>query len=269
MNAAIESLQNPLVKRLVRLRERRAREAEGVALVEGAREVSRALAGGWSVELLVTCDAFPGPAALAGAAAIAGERVRMSRAPFEKVSQRQNPDGVIALCRPPRWTLASLEWRPGALYLILDGVEKPGNLGALLRSADAAGVAAVFVSDAGTDTLNPNVVRASMGSLFALPVLTVEGTELRGELQARGVRCVVATPHATDEVWDADLRGAVAIVLGAEHSGVSDGYLLAADEQVRLPMAARAADSLNVATTGALMLFEALRQRRPAAPPTT
>jgi TrmH family RNA methyltransferase len=262
-------MQNSLVKRLVRLRDRRARDAEGLALVEGAREVERAVQAGWPAELLVTCDAYPSAAALDSAALSPTDHVRFGRAPFEKVSLRQNPDGVIALCRPPQRTLSDIEWRPGGLYLILDGVEKPGNLGALLRSADAAGADAVFVSDPGTDLLNPNVIRASMGSLFALPVLSVDGERLRAALQKHQVRCVVATPHAELDVWDSHLSGAVAIVLGAEHSGVSDGYLLAADEQVRLPMAARAADSLNVATSGALMLFEALRQRRGGQPGTT
>lgn len=260
----ITSPTNPRVRELVRLRERRAREAAGVAPVEGAREVLRAAAAGWRVRLVATCAELASPEARAAAPtldALGAERLELGRAAFEKVSLRQHPDGVLALVEPPTRGLHDLAWRRDALYLVADGLEKPGNLGALLRSADAADVDAVFVTGAGTDLLNPQVVRASMGSLFARPVVAVDGDELRTTLRRHGVRVVTTSPHATLVLWDADLAGTVAIVVGTEHEGLEEGWLAAADAQVRVPMAGLA-DSLNVATTGALLLFEARRQRR-------
>jgi TrmH family RNA methyltransferase len=267
----IESLSHPLIKRLVRLRERRARDAEGVALVEGVREVRRALAGGWAPTLLLTCAALHSPNAAADLAAIAALSAaagasetwrRCAVGPFEKASLRQSPDGILGLFAPPKWHLADLNWPANGLYLVCDGLEKPGNLGALLRSADAAGADAVFVSGSGTDLLNPNVIRASMGSLFARPTLVVDGATLRATFRSHGVRTLATSPHAEHDLWGSDLRGPVAIVLGREHEGLAPEWLEAADERVRVPMAAGAADSLNVATTGALLLFEARRQRR-------
>ena len=158
---------------------------------------------------------------------------------------------------------------------MVDGLEKPGNLGALLRTADAVGVDAVFATGSGTDLFNPNVVRASMGSLFARPVLALDTDELLAWLTRRGVRVVATSPHAARVFWDAPLVGAsddaadgaadrgTAIVLGPEHEGLEPRWLDAAALRVRVPMAGLA-DSLNVATTGALLLYEVLRQRRAA-----
>lgn len=268
MARAIDSPTNPLVKHLVRLRERRAREAEGVALVEGAREVARALDAGWRPRLIATSAALASPQAVRLGArwdTTEAERVTLSQAAFEKASLRQHPDGVLALFEPPRVALDDLPWPRGGLYLVADGLEKPGNLGALLRSADAASAEAVFVTGAGTDLLNPQVVRASMGSLFARPVLAVDPERLRATLRHHGVGIVATSPGAAVELWDADLTGSVAIVLGTEHEGLPRIWLEAADVRVRIPMAG-AADSLNVAAVGTLLLFEARRQRRREAP---
>ena len=263
----VRSLTNPLVKRLVRLRERRAREQEGVALVEGARELTRALAGGWTVELLVWCpERFSSDARAQHGALMAAAREQRRFAPeaFDKASQRERPDGVIGLARAPERSVDDLAWPIDGLYLVIAGLEKPGNVGALLRSADAAGCDAVFVTGAGTDLANPNVVRASMGSLFSQPVLHVDDALLRAALRARGVRVVATSPAAPVLYWSQPLTGAVAIVVGPEHDGLDAAWLDAADALVAVPMHGRA-DSLNVATTGALVLFEALRQR--AEPP--
>jgi len=260
----IDSPTNPRVKRLVRLRERRARDAAGVALVEGAREVARAVAGGWQARVIATCDELADPHALALVTDVDGpaiERWRLSEAAFHKVSLRQHPDGVLALFTPPERSIADLPAPADALWLVADGLEKPGNLGALLRTADAADVDAVLVAGAGTDLHNPHVIRASMGSLFARPVLAVEAEIVRTVARARGLRLVITTPSAPVDFWDADLRGPVAIVLGTEHAGLDESWLAAADTRVRVPMAGLT-DSLNVATTGALLLFEARRQRR-------
>ncbi len=259
----IRSVGNALVKRLVRLRERREREREGVVLVEGARELVRASTAGWPLDLLVSCpESFSVEAtgAADGLAARAAERRRFAPAAFAKVSMRERPDGLLGVVRPPRLTLDDLPWPRDGLYLVIAGVEKPGNVGALLRSADAVGVDAVFVTGGGTDLGNPNVVRSSMGSLFTQAVLAVDDEALRAALRHRGVRLVATSPAADRSYWSARLEGSVAVVVGPEHAGLDESWLAAADEAVAIPMRG-AADSLNAATAGALVLFEALRRR--------
>ena len=259
----IRSVANSQVKRLVRLRERREREREGVVLVEGARELVRATEAGWPLDLLVSCpESFSADATRAadGLAARALERRRFAAAAFAKVSMRERPDGLLGVVRPPRLALDDLPWPHDGLYLIVAGVEKPGNVGALLRSADAVGVDAVFVTAGGTDLGNPNVVRSSMGSLFTQAVLAVDDDALRAALRQHGVRLVATSPAADRSFWAARLEGSVAVVVGPEHSGLDASWLSAADEVVAIPMRG-AADSLNAATAGALVLFEALRRR--------
>lgn len=264
MPLVIDSPANPRLKQLAKLRERKERDRLGLALVEGARESHRALSGGWPVLQLLSCPALYSPEAEALAPELIGrsqEHWLLSRAAFERISAREHPDGLLAVTRPPRRTLAELRWPTDALLLVADGLEKPGNLGALLRSADAAEADAVLLSGSGTDLANPQVIRASMGSLFAMPVVACDAEELRQRLKRDGVRLVAATPSAHTLLWDADLRGPIALVLGTEHEGLAPAWLEAADLQVRVPMGGMA-DSLNVATTGALLLFEARRQRR-------
>lgn len=265
----VRSTSNALVKRLVRLRERRAREREGVVLVEGARELARAVGAGWPLELLAWCpEAYSEEAAAVAdeLTAHASSQRRFAPAAFARVSLRERPDGVLGLVRPPALGLEVLAERSDGLYLVVAGMEKPGNVGALLRSADAVGVDAVFVTGAGTDLGNPNVVRASMGSLFTQPVVAVaEEAALRAALRSAGVRLVATSPGAERLFWTARLGGAVAVVVGPEHEGLDAAWLGAADEVVAIPMRGRA-DSLNAATAGALVLYEALRQRGAGGP---
>lgn len=266
MPLVIDSPANPRLKQLAKLRERKERDRLGLALVEGARESHRALAGGWPILQLLSCPALHSPEAKELAPELvqhSTEHWLLSRPAFEKLSSREHPDGLLAVVQPPRRSLAELRWPADALLLVADGLEKPGNLGALLRSADAAEADAVLVTGSGTDLANPQVIRASMGSLFAMQAVACDAKELRQRLKADGVRLVAATPSADTLLWDADLRGPVALVLGTEHEGLDPAWLEAADLQLRVPMGGMA-DSLNVATTGALLLFEARRQRRDA-----
>jgi RNA methyltransferase, TrmH family len=259
----IRSRANPLVKRLVRLRERRARQREGVVLVEGARELLRARAAGWPLELLVHCPEVQPPEARGAAAELssaAASSRRLTPDVFAKVSLREHPDGLLGVMPLPRLTLADLAWPDPGLYLVAAGLEKPGNVGALLRTADAVGCDAVFVTGRGTDLGNPNVVRASLGSLFTRPVLHVDDDELRGALRAREVAVLATSPGAAQDLWSVRLTGNLAVVVGPEHTGLDEAWLAAADAIVRVPMRGHA-DSLNVATSGAVVLFEALRQR--------
>lgn len=263
----IRSRSNALVKRLVRLRERRARQREGVTLVEGARELDRAVTAGWQLALLARCPEVYSADARSLAdrlLEVSASSRRFAADVFAKVSLREHPDGLLGLVRTPTMTLDALSWPADGLYLVVAGLEKPGNVGALLRSADAVGCHAVFLTGEGTDLGNPNVVRSSMGSLFSQPVLHVDDASLRGAFRHRGVRLVATSPSANSDHWSASLVGSVAVVVGPEHSGLDADWLTAADEVVSIPMRG-ATDSLNVATSGALVLFEALRQRAAAA----
>ncbi len=257
----IESPKNATVKALLKLRERRERVLEGRYLIEGARELTRALQAGVSLERLFYAETFLNDEGRALLFRTDFERTSLSEDAFKRLSLRQNPDGILGVARVERLELASLTLPEDALVLVLDGLEKPGNLGAILRTADAGNLATVLVTGEGTDLHNPNVIRSSVGSVFSRPVLAVSAGEALEWLREHGFALVAATPHAKASYWDADYRGPTALLLGAEHAGLSGSWLEAATLQVSIPMNGLA-DSLNVATAGALLIYEALRQRR-------
>lgn len=267
----IDSPANEFVKETARLKDRRARQKRGLFLVEGVREAERALAAGVVPTELLVGPLAPGSeervAALKHAAVAAGAQVvSLSEAAFHKVSLRANPDGVALVARPSGREVGSVPLSADALVLIVDGLEKPGNLGALMRTADAVGVSALFLTGSGpeaggTDLQNPNVIRASMGSVFALNAAAGTREEVAAAVSAAGLRLVAATPHATDSFWQADLAGGVALLVGAESTGLPEWWLERAALHVRVPMRAAAADSLNVSVAGAVLMYEAFRQR--------
>lgn len=258
----ITSLQNPHVKRLVRLRQRREREAEGVIVVEGARELARAVQGGVRPGALYICPALYSAEAGALAATLPGERFELSRAAFEKVSGRENPDGLLGVAAQPAARLP--DPGPDAVVVVLHGLEKPGNVGAVLRTADAAGAAGVLVLGRGADPYGPNVIRSSQGSVFQLPVAVLDEAAALDWLAAHGFTMVACTPDAPQTYWDADLRGRVALLLGTEHAGLPQAWRQTG-AALSIPMhPGSGADSLNVATAAALVLFECARQRRAA-----
>lgn len=265
----ISSLQNPRVKAAVKLRDRRYRDREGRFLVEGFREVRRAVGASLPIETLFHCpDLYLGenePALVARAAERSGaEPVEVTEPVFRKLSYRDRPDGLLAVAPVPRWDLASLAERAPAdgpaLVLVAQAIEKPGNLGTMLRTADAAGVDAVLVCDRCTDVFNPNVVRASVGTLFTVPVAEGTSDEVRAWLAERGIRTVATTPDADRRHSDVDLTVPTALVVGSEQYGLDETWLAACDERVRIPMQGEA-DSLNAAVSAAVVLFEAVRQR--------
>ncbi len=260
----VDSPRNAEIKALLKLKDRRHRDREGLFLIEGRREVTRAVQANVRLRTLYVCPALPAPAGMKQLISELGlvgtETVELSEAAFTRLSMRENPDGVLALAET--WALepGDIDLPPAPLLLVVDGLEKPGNLGALLRTADSAGADAVFVTGGGTDLFNPNVVRASMGSLFARPVAMVEQDKLLEWLKRRGFRLFATSPAAHLSYWEADLTGGCAILLGTEHEGLGMSWIEGADELLMVPMHGMA-DSLNVATTGALLLYEALRQR--------
>jgi TrmH family RNA methyltransferase len=283
----ISSLQNPRVKQLVKLRDRRPRDEAGVFLVEGYREIRRALEKQVKLQELYFCPAwFLGenePALIAQAQAAGATAFELSKDAFAKVAYRERPDGLLAVAPQWRKSLADLESLvaglaepgrdPGSatpatteattkppFLLVVEAIEKPGNLGTILRSADAAGCDAIIVCDPVTDIFNPNVVRASTGVLFSVPLVVEESGNVHAWLRSKNIRTVATTPAAEKIYSDVDLRGPLAIIMGSEQYGLSEFWLNHSDEPVRIPMAGQA-DSLNVAMATIITLFEAVRQR--------
>ena len=253
MTPDITSAANPHIRSLAELKRRRGREAMGRFLIEGGRELGRAIEAGITVEEIILAPALASEAAL-GIAAAAPVQVRtVGEAPFGKLTMRQNPDGIIGVA--PTWS-PDLDSIHRDLVLIAEAIEKPGNLGAMLRTADAAG-AGVVVADPTVDPFNPNVVRASQGALFTVPVGVTDTAAARDWAIDHGT-VFVTTPGAEQTLWDADLTGATAIVVGSEHRGV-DASWRGIGTQVRIPMRG-SADSLNASVAAAIVLFEAIRQ---------
>jgi RNA methyltransferase, TrmH family len=259
----ITSPANPRIKQLVALRRRRSRERSDVTLVEGLAEVELALAAGVQPRTLYYCPALATAVSLSLADRVAErgtEVIRVTRPVFEKVSYREGPDGWLAVVPAVASDLTRLDPGPQPLVLVCAGLEKPGNLGAILRTADAAGVAAVIAADPVTDWGNPNVVRASKGTVFSVPVASATAADVLDWIKGHRLRVVAATPEAAQLVTETDLTGPTAIAVGAEQTGLPDYWLAHADVRVRIPMFGRA-DSLNVSTSAAIITYEAVRQR--------
>ena len=260
----IASLQNARIKHLVRLRDRPARDAAGQFLIEGYRETRRALDNGVRPQEFYYCPAlFQGthePALLADARAAGAGLVECSEPVFRKVSYRDRPDGLLAVAPQRRRGLDDLALPERPLVLVCERIEKPGNLGTMLRTADAGGARAVIVCDPCTDVYNPNVVRASIGTLFTVPVAVATTGDTLAWLRARGIRSFAATPAAEKLHTECDFTGGTALVVGAEQYGLTEEWLNGADERIRIPMHGQA-DSLNVSAAATILIYEAVRQR--------
>ncbi|MCL4531450.1 MAG: RNA methyltransferase [Chloroflexi bacterium] len=253
----ITSLQNPHIKQIVKLREdKKQRQRDGLMLVEGWDEINLALSAGHKPRTLLTAPelaarqiSFP-----------SSEIITVNRAVFEKISYRDNPDGWLGVFPIPRLSFNDLKLSAPPLLIIAESVEKPGNLGAILRTADAAGVDALLVCDPRVDIYNPNVVRASRGTLFTVPTIEAANEDALAFLQKRGIKILAATPQAEAEYTRQDLRGPLAVAVGTENEGLTDFWLEKSDVKVRIPMFGKV-NSLNVSIATALIVYETLRQR--------
>ncbi len=264
----IASPANARIKQLVKLRERRAREASGRFLIDGLGEIELALRSGIRLDTLFVCpeaSRFVERAPLRAQASAQGiEVITLSLAAYQKAAYSENAEGWLALALTPAFPLSSLTLGPRPLVLVTEDVEKPGNIGALLRTADAAGVDGLIVCDPATDLVNANVVRASRGAVFTLPSAVAQTTVALRWLREHRLQIVAATPAASIVYTDVDLRAPTAIVVGAEDKGLSQAWLDAADLNVRIPMAGQL-NSLNVSASAAVLLYEAVRQRHQGA----
>lgn len=261
----IQSRQNEQVKNLVRLRERKHRDRQSRFLVEGLREIGHAMTAGFEITHLYFCsDFFPSDE---HESFVNEQRqsstfqvVGMGTDVFNKASHREGPDGLIAIAIQQNNTLADLNFSNSPLLLILEGIEKPGNLGALLRSADGAGVDAVILVDCVLDLYNPNAIRSSQGLVFALPIVSTNRDTLTDWLKTNQIAICATTPDTEQLHWDVDYRQPLAIFMGSESEGLTDYWLQAANHKIRIPMSGQA-DSLNVSAAAAVCLYEAKRQR--------
>lgn len=254
----ITSLQNPRVKQIVKLRDdKKQRQRDGLMLVEGYDEISLALEAGHTPLTLLIAPEL----ARRKMEDVEAEIVTVSPPVFEKMSMRENPDGWLAVFPIPRISLDDLNLGTAPLVIIAESIEKPGNLGAILRTADAARVDAVLVCDPRVDTYSPNVVRASRGTIFTVPVVETKSTQAMVFLQHRGIQILAATPSAEAEYTYQDLRVPLAVAVGTEDEGLSDLWMSHADMRVKIPMLGKV-NSLNVSIATALIVYEAVRQRR-------
>lgn len=260
----LTSTANPRVKAVVRLRDRRERDRVGLTLIDGARELGRAVGAGVEVvEAYVCTPLLRGPEArraLDGLRAAGVPIHATSETVFEKLAFGERAEGLLAVARIPSLALDGLGMPDDPLLVVLEGIEKPGNVGAVLRSADGAGADAVIVASPRVDPFNPNAIRASAGTVFTVPLAAAPTVEVLDWLRGRGIRVVAARVDAPTGYAEADLRGPLAIVLGTEADGLSDAWSGPGVEQVSLPMLG-VADSLNVSVTAAILLYEARRQR--------
>ncbi|GAB4407881.1 MAG: RNA methyltransferase [Bacteroidia bacterium] len=261
---SISSAQNPLVKQVAALHKPRERRKAGVFLVEGLRETALAARAGYAIRVLLYCPDFVSLPTLLShlpASALAqADLVELPAALFNSLAYRKDSANVLACCDLREDTLADLRLPAEPLLLVSEGVEKPGNLGAMLRTADAVGVDAVVVCDPQADLFNPNVIRASLGAFFTLPVVAAAAPELIAYLRAQGIRPYVTYLEGGQEPWRCDLRGACALVMGAEDSGIGPAWLEAGFDRIKIPMRGQV-DSMNVSVSAAMLLYEALRQR--------
>jgi len=281
----ITSAQNPKIKNLLLLQEKsKARREQGLFVVEGRRELEHCLEAGFKVRTVFVCpevmgerwpvgaghddpSVIPGlnPSVIPGLnpsviPGLTGNLVEIPEALYRKVAYREGTEGVLAEVEVRERRLEDLALGERPLVMVLESVEKPGNLGAVLRSADAARADAVIVCDPLTDLWNPNLIRASIGAVFTVPTVCASSAETIDWLKARGIRILTAQLQDSSWYYDTDMTGGTALVMGTESTGLTDVWRRAADAHIRIPMLGRL-DSLNVSVSAAILLFEAVRQR--------
>ncbi len=269
----ITSLHNERIKEAARLRDARARRQQDRIVIDGARELLRTIEAGIELTEVFVCDELCHSEdcrsvlrTLAEKQPPGVEQLQVSCQVFEKLAYGHRTEGVIGIAKTPSRSLAELTLPPNPLVAVLEGVEKPGNVGAVLRSADAAGVSALVVADGGTDLYNPNAIRASLGAIFTVPLCAASATETIEWLMHRGLTIYTARVDANADYATADFTRPCAIVLGSEAAGLSDRWSQPSDQAsdklmpVRLPMRGQV-DSLNVSATAAILFYEAMRQR--------
>ena len=268
----ITSAQNSKIKLLLELQEKsKTRKKEGLFVVEGRRELLHCIEAGYAPFAVFFCPEIISEkdrteienaiekqnAATLGKLPLA---IEVPQQLYDTVAYRGGTEGVVAEMHCKDLNLDSLKLKENPLIVVLESVEKPGNLGAVLRSADASGVDAVIVCDPLTDMYNPNLIRSSIGAIFTVPVATAKSDEAIAWLKAKGAKIYTAQLQNSEWYYDTDMKGATAIVMGTEATGLTNAWRNAADAHIKIPMLGRL-DSLNVSVSAAILMYEAVRQR--------
>ncbi|MEI6835274.1 MAG: RNA methyltransferase [Candidatus Falkowbacteria bacterium] len=254
----ISSEQNSKIKNIVKLQDKsRERKKQGLFVIDGLREIKEALKSGIIIEEIFVC-----PEIIKEELNIFSDikTFSVSLSVYKKIGYKEKPAGVLAVARPKLLELASLKLKKNPLLVILEAVEKPGNLGAIVRSAYAAGVDAIIINDEQTDIYNPNVIRASEGLIFRLPVIVADHNSTKGFLEKENIKVYAAALVGAKNYTEANFKDSSAILLGTEATGLSAKWLEKADEIIKIPMKA-GIDSLNVSVSAAILIFEAWKQR--------
>ncbi|MDP8212301.1 MAG: RNA methyltransferase [Candidatus Zapsychrus exili] len=263
MRNRITSVQNDRIKKVVRLRNHKDRLKLGLTIVEGRREVQQALDAKCDFKEFYICKDFLVDADHKIIDAISKLKIdcfEVTDDVFNKISYGDRKEGIVAICVPKVADIKSIAFKKDAFVLVVESVEKPGNLGAILRSCDGAGVDLIIISDEKTDIFNPNVIRSSLGTVFTQKVIASSNEDTYEYLKSNKIKIAAATPHSKSSYTKADLNGSLAIVVGSEQDGLSDFWIKKSDMKLKIPMKG-CADSLNVSTSTAILLYEALRQR--------
>jgi RNA methyltransferase, TrmH family len=261
MPLEITSLKNPRLKLLASLEKAKDRRETGLFIIEGIREISLAQQSGFEIETFYICPEIFRQDPVYPISIEAKDVLHMPVAIFSKVAYRENTGGIIAVAKSKATALNLIQPEKNGLYLILEKVEKPGNIGAMLRTADAAGLNAVIICDPATDFYNPNVIRSGVGCLFTVPVAAGTNEEVLAWCKKGGVKTFATALTATKNYDTANFTSASAIVMGSESFGLSGFWLKNSDEQLIIPMRGKI-DSMNVSNAAAIVIFEADRQRR-------
>jgi len=258
----ISSLQNTKVKQLVALQQKSSeRRKQGVFVVEGIRELQHCLNAGYTINSIFFCPELTDTGALSSLLSESIASYEVSPEVYEKIAYRGSTEGVIATVQSKQLALKDLHLSKQPLLIVLESVEKPGNLGAILRSADAAGADAVIICDPLTDLYNPNLIRSSIGAIFSVPCIACSSDDCINFLKQNNINILTAQLQDSKLYYDTDMTCGTAIIMGTESTGLTDVWRKAADAHIRIPMLGQL-DSLNVSVSAAILLFEAVRQRK-------
>lgn len=255
----ISSTQNSRIKHLLALQQKaHLRRSEQRIVVEGARELQHCINAGFKVETVIYC---PTLFSIDDLNVAPDEMVEVSPQVYDKIAYRGSTEGVMAIVEPSQLALSDISLGDNPLIVVLEGVEKPGNIGAVLRSADAAHATAVIVCDPLTDIYNPNLIRSSIGAIFTVPCVACSSDECISFLKSNNINILTAQLQDSEPYYDTPMGGATAIVMGTEATGLTNAWREAATAHIRIPMQGQL-DSLNVSVSTAILLFEAVRQRQ-------
>ncbi len=256
MTETLTSASNPKIKKLLALQQKASERRESsLFTVEGRRELEHCLEAGYEADTIFVCPEIAGEVQLPDC-----RICELSRELYAKVAYREGTEGIIAEVKAREHSLNSLRLKENPLIAVLESVEKPGNIGAVLRTCDAAGADALIICDPKADIYNPNLIRASLGAAFTVQTAVCESAEAIKYLKDKGIQILTAQLQDSSLYYDRDMRGGTAIVMGTESTGLSEVWRKAADAHIMIPMLGRL-DSLNVSVSAAILLYESVRQR--------